>query len=228
MGAFTIIRPANKEPGRVYMDKAVPGVSTIPHNGNDYGWGSGRQIYAAADGTVQFVRWSSTTKTNNRSGGYGNYIIIDHGDAYATLYAHLPNTRPLVSVGDRVSSGEIIAWMGNTGNASGVHLHFEVRYRGNIVDPNLFLASNSTASSSSTPTPIEVLETLPDFGVKMPNRFITRDGVSPWFITDGLTKRLVADWKESQALVDCGLAIFEEKTNGVNIVGGLVDTIPNA
>ncbi|TFD51951.1 M23 family metallopeptidase [Cryobacterium sp. Hh11] len=224
MASLSLIRPANKEPGRRYGDRPVSGISTIRHLGNDYGWGNGWQIYAAAAGRVSVARWSSTTKTNSRTGGYGNYIIIDHGDAYSTLYAHLPNTEMLVAVGDQVAARQQIGVMGNTGNASGPHLHFEVRLNGLIIDPNPFIGT-STAASSSVPI---VLATFPNFGVKMPNRFITRDGVSPWFITDGLTKRLVADSKESQLLVDCGLAVYEEKTNGVNIVGGLVDTIPNA
>jgi len=155
---FSLIRPANKEPGRVYLAAPVPGVSTIPHNGNDYGWGSGRQIYAAAVGVVQFIRWSPTTKLDNRSGGYGNYIIVDHGNGYATLYAHLPNTLPLVRVGQSVTAGELIAWMGDSGNASGVHLHFEVRFRGNIVDPNPFIRTTSTASSTTSNTPIILKE----------------------------------------------------------------------
>jgi len=155
---LTLIRPANKEPGRVYLDRAVPGVSTIPHNGNDYGWGSGKQIYAAAAGVVQFIRWSPTTKLDNRSGGYGNYIIVDHGSGYATLYAHLPNTLPLVAVGDRVGPGELIAWMGNSGNAAGVHLHFEVRYRGSIVNPNLFIRGTVSTSSATSSTPIALKE----------------------------------------------------------------------
>jgi len=153
---LSLIRPANKEPGRRYMDKAVPGVSTIPHNGNDYGWGSGRQIYAAAAGVVQFIRWAATTRADNRSGGYGNYIIVDHGAGYATLYAHLPNTLPLVRVGQSVTAGELIAWMGDTGNASGVHLHFEVRYRGSIVDPNPFIRA-ATSSAASTTTPVVLI-----------------------------------------------------------------------
>ena len=147
MASFT--RPANKEPGRRYGDLPVAGVSTIRHLGNDYGWGSGWQVYAAASGRVSVVRWSKNRATNNRSGGYGNYIIIDHGNGYQTLYAHLPNTAPFVAVGDQVTARQQIGLMGNTGNASGSHLHFEVRLNGRIIDPNP-LIGNSVASAESS------------------------------------------------------------------------------
>jgi len=154
---ITLIRPANKEPGRRYMDKPVPGVSTIPHNGNDYGWGSGAQVYAAAAGRVAFIRWGKYAPTNDRRGGYGNYILLDHGNGYSTLYAHLPGTPPLVSVGQHVTAHELIGWMGNTGNASGVHLHFELRINGGIVDPNPYIGGTSTGASSQTPIVIPVI-----------------------------------------------------------------------
>ena len=151
---IALIRPANKEPGRRYGDRPVSGVSTIRHLGNDYGWGSGYQIYAAASGVVQFVRWSASTRTNNRSGGYGNYIIINHGGGYQTLYAHLPNSAPMVRVGQSVSAGDLIAYMGNTGNAAGAHLHFELRINGAITDPNPYIGGiSSVGNTSSLPLP---------------------------------------------------------------------------
>ncbi|MFC5930940.1 M23 family metallopeptidase [Cryobacterium melibiosiphilum] len=154
-----LIRPANKEPGRRYGDRPVSGVSTIRHLGNDYGWGSGYQIYAAAAGVVQFVRWSASTLTNNRSGGYGNYIIVNHGSGIQTLYAHLPTTAPRVHVGQQVHAGQLIALMGNTGNASGAHLHFEVRINGSITDPNPYISGTaSTVSVEAIPITVQKVE----------------------------------------------------------------------
>jgi murein DD-endopeptidase MepM/ murein hydrolase activator NlpD len=89
-------------------------------------------IYAAAGGKV--VR--SETGWN---GGYGNVIIIDHGDGMQTLYAH--NEKLYVSVGQYVEQGQTIAWMGNTGRvygATGIHLHFEVRINGVKYNPMSF------------------------------------------------------------------------------------------
>ena len=151
---LALIRPANKEPGRRYGDLPVKGVSKITHKGNDYGWGEGWQVYAAAAGRVSVVRWSAITRTNNRGGGYGNYIIIDHGNGYTTLYAHQPNTVPLVAVGQYVAQGDRIGTMGNTGNAAGAHLHFEVRLNGRPVDPNPFIGS----ALASSGTPIILME----------------------------------------------------------------------
>ena len=140
-----LMRPAGQEPGRKFGDRPVAGVSTIRHLGNDYGWGSGRNIFAAADGTVSEIRWAYTTRTNNRSGGYGNYLMLSHGNGFTTLYAHLPTTPMLVRLGQKVSAGDVVASMGNSGNASGVHLHFELRHNGRILDPNPYIGSSSTA-----------------------------------------------------------------------------------
>lgn len=85
-------------------------------------------VYAADGGTVVYSGWS---------GGYGNLIRIDHGNGYTTYYAHL-NTR-LVKVGDKVSSGQQIAKAGSTGNSTGPHLHFEVRYKGTAYNPMSYI-----------------------------------------------------------------------------------------
>lgn len=82
-------------------------------------------ILAAASGTVVVAKNGWT--------GYGRQIIIDHGNGYQTLYAH--NSVLYVSVGDKVAQGQVIAMMGQTGNAYGVHLHFEVRQNGRIQNP---------------------------------------------------------------------------------------------
>ncbi|MDD6799726.1 MAG: peptidoglycan DD-metalloendopeptidase family protein [Firmicutes bacterium] len=84
----------------------------------------GRNIYAANDGKV-------VTATNHSS--YGNYILLDHGGGYATIYAHC--SRLLVKSGDTVKRGQVIARIGSTGMSTGNHLHFEVRINGKAVNP---------------------------------------------------------------------------------------------
>ncbi len=84
--------------------------------------------YAAADGTVSFA---------GVYGGYGNCVIIDHGDGLQTLYAHF--TSISVSEGQEVKAGEEVGKIGMTGRATGYHLHFEVRVDGETVDPLLFV-----------------------------------------------------------------------------------------
>ena len=95
------------------------------HTGIDIANKVGTGIYAAESGVVTFASYG---------GGYGNYIDIDHGNGYLTRYAHLSSFG--VSVGKRVSRGQLIAYMGNTGRSTGPHLHFEVRTGGRWGTPH--------------------------------------------------------------------------------------------
>ncbi len=94
------------------------------HSGIDVGAGYGLDIVAAADGTV-------TLATTN--GGYGKCVIINHGSGISTLYGHCSSM--LVSVGAKVTKGQVIAKVGSTGVSTGPHLHFEVRVNGSTTDP---------------------------------------------------------------------------------------------
>ncbi|MGI6037552.1 MAG: peptidoglycan DD-metalloendopeptidase family protein [Limnochordia bacterium] len=98
------------------------------HYGLDLAVPTGTPIEAAADGRVTFSGWR---------GGYGYLVTIDHGNGVETRYAH--NSRLLVRAGERVKRGQVIARSGNTGNSTGPHLHFEIRYRGTAVDPLKYL-----------------------------------------------------------------------------------------
>ena len=70
-------------------------------------------------------------------GGYGRYIEIDHGYGVKTAYGH--NSENVVNVGDHVKRGQLIGYVGNTGNSTGPHCHYEVRIEGQEVDPTRFL-----------------------------------------------------------------------------------------
>ena len=96
------------------------------HAGIDIdGYGcDGSPVVAAASGTVI---------TSSYSGGYGNYVVIDHGSGYSTLYAHLSGNA--VSTGQYVSAGQTIGYLGASGNATGTHCHFEIRINGSTTDP---------------------------------------------------------------------------------------------
>lgn len=94
------------------------------HNGIDIGGDTGTEIYAAAGGEVTCADVVS---------GYGNYIVIDHKNGYETAYAHCDEM--LVSEGETVLPNQLIAYMGSTGNSTGPHLHFEVKYCGEFCDP---------------------------------------------------------------------------------------------
>ena len=97
------------------------------HQGIDIAGGSdyGQPIIAADEGKV--------TWAGNDGGGYGNYVMIDHGNGYMTVYAHACEVA--CSTGDYVSQGDVIAYCGSTGNSTGPHVHFEVRVDGTQVDP---------------------------------------------------------------------------------------------
>ena len=90
------------------------------HTGTDIGVPQGVEIHAAQSGVVTLSRYNAS---------YGNYCIISHGSGYATLYAHQKQL-PLVKVGDTVEKGQVIGYVGNTGNSYGAHLHFELRVDG--------------------------------------------------------------------------------------------------
>lgn len=98
------------------------------HTGIDIGAGSGSIIVAAGDGTVIYAAYR---------GGYGNTIMIDHGDGVVSLYAH--QSRLIAGNGQRVSKGQTIGRVGSTGLSTGPHLHFEVRVNGSPVDPMRYL-----------------------------------------------------------------------------------------
>lgn len=99
------------------------------HAGIDLGVPTGTQVHAAKDGTVTKVAWDED--------GYGNYLMIDHGGGLVTLYGHC--SKILVSVGQRVKAGDVVALSGNTGHSTGSHLHFEVRVGGKAVNPRGYL-----------------------------------------------------------------------------------------
>jgi murein DD-endopeptidase MepM/ murein hydrolase activator NlpD len=101
----------------------IIGASTF-HPGVDIGASQGTPIKAAGDGVVKMA---------GVNGGYGNFTLIDHGGGLATGYGH--QSRIAVSVGQHVSTGQVIGYVGSTGTSTGPHLHWEVRVNGNPVNP---------------------------------------------------------------------------------------------
>ena len=102
------------------------------HTGVDFAGKMGAEIYAVADGVVT---WSASRY------GYGIMVEINHGNGYATRYAH--NSENLVAVGDEVKKGQVVALMGQTGRATGPNLHFEVLKNGLRVNPVKFIRDAS-------------------------------------------------------------------------------------
>ncbi|MFP5431413.1 MAG: M23 family metallopeptidase [Gammaproteobacteria bacterium] len=102
---------------------------TAFHGGIDFAGPEGTDVFAVAPGIVTFAGVKS---------GYGNVVIIDHGDGMSTLYAHARSV--VAKVGDLVSKDQLIAYMGSTGRSSGPHLHYEVMRNGTQVDPASYIA----------------------------------------------------------------------------------------
>ena len=96
------------------------------HTGVDYGAPSGTRIRATSDGVIDFV---------GRQGGYGNVVVIRHQGRYSTLYAHMSAFAAGVKKGSRVSQGEVVGYVGQTGWATGPHLHYEFRVADAAVNP---------------------------------------------------------------------------------------------
>jgi murein DD-endopeptidase MepM/ murein hydrolase activator NlpD len=100
------------------------------HEGIDIAVGTGTPVHAASAGTVIYAGWME---------GYGNLVVIDHGNGLSTAYGH--NSSLASSVGQTVSAGQVIAYSGSTGHSTGPHVHFEVRVNGSPVDPLGYLAA---------------------------------------------------------------------------------------
>lgn len=115
--------------GNFIWPTASQGISTYFawwHPGLDLPNRSAPPIVAADGGTVIVAGWPDNY-------GYGNRVVVDHGNGYQTLYAHLSNV--YVSAGQKVSRGQVVGQMGSTGRSTGTHLHFEIRFKGVAVNP---------------------------------------------------------------------------------------------
>ena len=110
-----------------YRSDPITGQNSV-HTGLDLRCPSGTPIYATATGTVIVSEAHAT---------YGNYIQIDHGNGYVTVYAHCTSLE--VAVGDTVERGDLIAYSGATGRVTGKHLHYEVRLNNQFLDPMDFM-----------------------------------------------------------------------------------------
>lgn len=127
-------RPVNSGWISSYFGKRTDPFTGKPanHTGIDFAGKSGADVVAVADGVVT---WSS------KRYGYGLMVEINHGNGYATRYAH--NSENLVAVGDEVKKGQVVAKMGETGRATGPNLHFEVLRDGRRMNPVNFIRATS-------------------------------------------------------------------------------------
>lgn len=125
LNGITLSKPVN---GTVSSRFGVRGGAT--HKGLDIAAPKGTPIYAAASGTV-------ITSAYGWNGGYGNYVVINHGSGINTAYGHCSSL--VAKVGQTVNAGDLIAYVGNTGDSYGNHLHFEIRVNGVAQNPQNYL-----------------------------------------------------------------------------------------
>ncbi len=143
------------------LHRMHPILNTIrAHKGVDYAAPIGTPVHAAGAGHVRFM---------GVKGGYGNVVEIDHAQGIVTVYGHLSRFAPAVHVGSRVAQGELIAFVGMTGLATGPHLHYEYRVNGVFKDPQ------SVHLPDALPIESDWLE---DFAQKSAPLFASLDGAS--------------------------------------------------
>jgi murein DD-endopeptidase MepM/ murein hydrolase activator NlpD len=116
------------------------------HNGIDYSAPHGTSIFATAGGTVEFAGWR---------GGYGKLMVIRHPNGYKTYYGHC--SRLLARKGSYVKQGQTIARVGRTGQATGPHVHYEVRINGKPVNPNMIKSTRGNPLPSDQRTRYNIL-----------------------------------------------------------------------
>ncbi len=127
-----------------------------PHLGIDYAAPRGTPVSALGDGVVIFRGWR---------GGFGNYVEIQHGDAYVTCYGHLDRFGEGIRKGVQVRQGQVIGYVGSTGLATGPHLDFRVRYRGTYINPD------TVESEPAEPVPDDFRDEFFDMVTEWKNLF---------------------------------------------------------
>lgn len=139
LAATPAIQPvSNKDLSRIasgFGYRIDPVYKTVKmHAGLDFAAPQGTPIYATADGVIKLA--------GNTGNGYGNYVVINHGYGYETLYGHQYKIK--ARVGQRVKRGELIGWVGSTGKSTGPHVHYEVHKNGQHIDPVYFFYNDLT------------------------------------------------------------------------------------
>lgn len=148
-----------------------PSVSTpfnkLSHPGTDYAYPEGTKVYASEDGEVIMAKGNETRKwianspsdpfritgktRSLKTEDYGNYIKLQHANSYSSLYAHLKYDSLYVKAGEKVKKGQLIAEVGSTGNSTGNHMHWEVRFNDQTFDPSTMFDDNFTGYADKTP-----------------------------------------------------------------------------
>ncbi len=176
------------------------------HNGIDLIASSGKNVMASADGKVEL---SSSTDQN------GNYVVIKHKDSYSTKYLHLKDR--LVKTGDKVSKGQIIGHVGNTGKSTGTHLHFEILKFKEPVNPgSLIPFKKETSNSAKTVPPIQNKETykLIELVINKNTSDAELKQMKQDLAKDGIDLSYTAVHNENGEIIDLSLQVSGKGENG--------------
>ena len=214
----------------------VTGKAGAFHHGVDMiSRGGNRTVVAFADGTVTATRNRYSGPTAD--GSAGNYIRLDHGGGVYTLYKHLKQDSLLVKTGAAVKKGQPLATMGNTGHATGVHLHFDVEKDGVRVDPTPYLkgerplhaAKTLFGNSGDEPTPTwgdkphadiaalqTLLRSLGDYGGPV-------DGVAGKYTLRGAKRHAVKKYADGDMA-----RWVQQRLKSLGYYNGLVDGEPRS
>lgn len=156
-----LLKTYKNKVSQIYKSGVHNGIDIIGDNGLKNGSGYLDYLLAHSDGIVVGCR---NDITGYLAGSYGNYVKIKHDNGMFTLYAHIKCGTVKVKTGDRVSKGQVIGYMGNTGKSYGAHLHFEVRNTNDVkIDPTPYIDSDLPTSSKSK-YPSNLLPKLPQRG----------------------------------------------------------------
>ncbi len=121
----TPVNGARISSGFGFRKHPILGYSKL-HKGIDFAAPMGTPIFAAGNGTITFM---------SPHGGYGNFVTIKHNADYQTQYGHASKFNKKLRIGSKVKQGEVVAYVGSTGRSTGPHLHYEIVYRGNAINP---------------------------------------------------------------------------------------------
>lgn len=139
-----VLKSGNNQITQGYNAKTHQGIDIVKYKGQT------EYIVAHTEGEVVEVV-KTYNRTDKTGGSYGNYVRIKHPNGYYTLYAHLKYGSVTVSKGQRVSRGQVIGYMGNTGHSFGAHLHFEVRNTSNVrINPTAYINADLPNMSKRT------------------------------------------------------------------------------
>lgn len=142
---FPMTSRPQRSSGYGYRTDPVTGAPSTFHDGVDYGVRVGTPIYSMRAGVVNFAGVSGASAST----GYGNFVTVQHDEGFETGYGHL--NAIVVSSGQRVEAGTLLAYSGNTGKSSGPHLHLRMHLNGSPYDPTAILDAAPLATGNAQP-----------------------------------------------------------------------------